>query len=179
MTGEERSSVDDLIARHYDELRLIAHSRLRRERAGETLQTTGLVNEAYLRLLKDATLSFANRAHFLGIAAQAMREILVERARARGAAKRGGARARVTLEDNLAPSPGASVDVLALDEALERLHALDPQQARIVEARFFGGLTIEETAEALAISPATVKRDWSVARAWLFRELSPGAGGAP
>jgi len=163
----------------YQELRRIAAGYLRRERPGHTLQATALVNEAYLRLLKDATLSFANRAHFLGIAAQAMREILVERARARGAAKRGGARARVTLEDNLAPSPGASVDVLALDEALERLHALDPQQARIVEARFFGGLTIEETAEALAISPATVKRDWSVARAWLFRELSPGAGGAP
>ncbi|RPJ85603.1 MAG: RNA polymerase subunit sigma-70, partial [Acidobacteria bacterium] len=113
----------------YSELRRIAGGYLRRERPGQTLQATALVNEAYLRLLKDASLSFANRAHFLGIAAQAMREILVERARARGAAKRGGQRARVTLEESLAQSPAASVDVLALNRALDRLNDCDPQQA--------------------------------------------------
>jgi RNA polymerase sigma factor (TIGR02999 family) len=131
------------------------------------------VNEAYVRLVGQHP-RFQNRAHFCAIAANAMRQILVERARARHAQKRGGGAARVTLDEGLARSPEPTVDLEALDEALTRLTALDPQQARIVELRFFGGLTVEETAEALAVSPATVKRHWSVARAWLARELDLG-----
>jgi RNA polymerase sigma factor (TIGR02999 family) len=124
-----------------------------------------------VRLAKDSRLSFQNRAHLLGIAARAMREILVERARARDAGKRGGRRERVTLDEGMLPAAAEQVDVLALHEALDRLAAADPKQARIVELRFFGGLTVEETAEVLTISPATVKRGWTVARAWLYREI--------
>jgi RNA polymerase sigma factor (TIGR02999 family) len=156
----------------YGELRRIAARYLRRERTGHSLQATALVHDAYLRLLKDEDLSFQNRAHFLGIAARSMRQILVEHARARDAAKRGGERRRVTLDESVAAGEPRDVDLLALDAALERLAARDAQHARIVELRFFGGLTNEETAEALNVSPATVKRAWAVARAWLFRELS-------
>ena len=135
------------------------------------------MHEAYLRLLKDASLSFENRAHFLGIAARAMREILIEHARARTARKRGGGAVRLTLDDLLAPVPSPSIDVLALDEALQRLARLDERHARVVELRYFGGLSVEETAAALSLSPATVKRAWTLARAWLYRELT-GAGPA-
>lgn len=155
----------------YDELRRLAAGYLRRERPGQTLQPTALVNEAYLRLVKDKNLAWQNRAHFMAIAAHSMRQILVDRARARGSLKRGGSRRRITLSEAAAAAEGLSVDVIAIDESLDRLAALDAQQARIVELRFFGGLTVEETAEALGISPATVKREWSVARAWLRREL--------
>jgi len=155
----------------YDELRRLAASYLRRERPGQTLQPTALVHEAYLRLAKARDLSWQNRSHFLAIAANSMRQILVERARGRHALKRGGARERITLDEGRLAAPAPEVDVLALDQALTRLAALDAEQARIVELRYFGGLTIEEVAETLDRSPATVKRAWTVARAWLHREL--------
>ena len=167
----DRQSLDSLLPIVYQELRRLAASYLRRERPGQTLQPTALVNEAYLRLLKDRPDRWQNRAHFCAIAAHSMRQILIERARARGALKRGGVRARVTLDDALVAGSDRSIDLIALDHALEKLAALDPVQARLVELRFFGGLTIEETAEALDMSPATVKRHWTVARAWLAREL--------
>jgi RNA polymerase sigma factor (TIGR02999 family) len=157
----------------YDELRRIADRYMRRERPGQTLQATALVNEAYVRLANERPREFANRTHFVAIAALSMRQILVEKARRRNAAKRGGAAHRITLDDrNLdAASIPADIDVLALDEALTRLAALDPEHARIVELRYFGGLTVEETAEVLGSSPATVKRHWAMARAWLKKEL--------
>lgn len=155
----------------YHELRRVAAGYLRRERPGQTLQATALVHEAYLRLLREQHVSWQNRAHFCAIAANSMRQILVERARARNAAKRGGGFQRITLDDALAPADAAGVDVEALDEALARLAKLDADQARLVELRYFGGLTIEETAEVLDVSPATVKRSWTVAKAWLKKEL--------
>jgi RNA polymerase sigma factor (TIGR02999 family) len=167
--------VDALLPVVYEELRRLAAAYLRRERPGQTLQPTALVHEAYLRLMKDRPDRWQNRAHFCAIAAHSMRQILIERARARGAQKRGGAQPRVTLDEAIVAADGSdspSVDLVALDDALQRLEALDPQQARLVELRFFGGLTIEETAEAMKISPATVKRHWTVARAWLARELA-------
>ena len=157
------------------ELHQIARRCMAGERAEHGLQPTALVNEAYLRLLKDDPARWQNRAHFCAIAAHSMRQILIERARARGALKRGGAQPRVTLDEGLIAGADRSVDLVALDEALERLETIDPEQARLVELRFFGGLTIEETAEAMDISPATVKRHWTVARAWLARELAGGA----
>jgi len=168
-----QAACDELFPLVYAELRRIAAREMRREKPGRTLQTTALVHEAYLRLLKDASLSFENRAHFLGIAARAMREILIEHARARSARKRGGGAVRLTVDDLVAPAP--SIDVLALDEALQRLARLDERHARVVELRYFGGLSVEETASALGVSPATVKRDWTLARAWLFREMT-GSG---
>jgi RNA polymerase sigma-70 factor, ECF subfamily len=156
----------------YDELRRLARHYLRGERAGQSLQPTALVNEAYVRLARERVHAWRNRAHFCAIAAQSMREILVERARARNAAKRGGSRIRVTLDEAI-PAPGAddSVDVLALDDMLRKLGDMDAQLVKIVELRFFGGLSIEESAEALGVSASTVKRGWSVAKAWLKREL--------
>lgn len=168
------AAVDEFVPVLYAELRRVAARALRRERPGQTLQPTALVHEAYLRLLKDDTLTFENRSHFLAIAARSMRQILVERARARGARKRGGGRRQVTLDEGVAAGRPRAVELLALDEALERLHVIDPAQAQIVELRFFGGLTNEEAAAALGVSPATVKRGWAVARAWLYRELSAG-----
>ena len=167
----DQLALDQLLPVVYAELRRIAGRYVRREREGGTLQATALVHEAYMRLAKDTDLSFQNRAHLLGIAARAMREILVERARARGARKRGGGDIRVTLDEAMIADGAAPVDTLALHTALEKLAAIDRQQEQIVELRFFGGLTIEETAEVLAVSPATVKRGWAVARAWLYREV--------
>jgi RNA polymerase sigma factor (TIGR02999 family) len=167
----EQQSLDSLLPIVYQELRRLAAGYLRRERPGQTLQPTALVHEAYLRLMKDRPDRWKNRAHFCAIAAHSMRQILIERARARGALKRGGAQPRVTLDEALVAGGTQSFDILALDDALERLGALDPEQARLVELRFFGGLTVEETAEAMSISPATVKRHWAIARAWLAREL--------
>lgn len=156
----------------YDELRRLAAGYLRRERPGQTIQATALVHEAYLRLIAEQPHQWNDRTHFLAVAALSMRQILVQRARRRNAAKRGADPERITLDDRLLASPGSSpVDMLALDEALNRLTALDAQQARIVELRYFGGLTVEEIAETLDISPATVKRHWTLARAWLKREL--------
>jgi RNA polymerase sigma factor (TIGR02999 family) len=166
------AALEELVPLVYAELRRIAARYMRHERQGQSLQATALVHEAYIRLLKDEDLSFESRAHFLGIAARSMRQILVEHARARDADKRGGERRRITLDESVASGQPADVDLLALDEALERLAGHNADHARIVELRFFGGLTNEETAEALGISPATVKRAWAVARAWLFRELT-------
>ena len=163
-----------LIPLVYDELRRLAAHYLRRERPGQTLQATALVHDVYLRLLKDSHLSWQNRAHFFGIAARSMRQILIERARARRAAKRGGDRVRVTFDPGLIVAVPESIDLEALDDALTRLAALDPDLAGVVEVRFFGGLSIEETAEALSVSPATVKRRWTLAKAWLAREMDGG-----
>jgi RNA polymerase sigma factor (TIGR02999 family) len=163
--------VDELLPIVYQELRRLAASYLRRERPGQTLQPTALVHEAYLRLMKDRPERWQNRAHFCAIAAHSMRQILIERARARGAQKRGGAQPMVTLDEALVAGASPSVDLVALDEALGRLEQIDPEQARLVELRFFGGLTVEETADAMDISPATVKRHWTIAKAWLAREL--------
>jgi len=170
--GDDRQSLDSLLPIVYQELRRLAASYLRRERPGQTLQPTALVHEAYLRLLKDRPDRWQNRAHFCAIAAHSMRQILIEKARARDALKRGGGGPRVTLDEALVGGGELSIDLVALDEALERLAAIDAGQARLVELRFFGGLTVEETAEALHISPATVKRHWTLARAWLARELA-------
>jgi RNA polymerase sigma factor (TIGR02999 family) len=155
----------------YEELRRLARRYMARERAGKTLQATALVNEAYLKLMKEKQAAWHSRAHFCAIAAGAMREILVEKARARAALKRGGSRVRVSLSEQLPAEQHSSLDMLALHEALERLSVLDPQLVRIVELRFFGGLTVEETAEALRVSTATVKRAWAMAKAWLRREM--------
>jgi RNA polymerase sigma factor (TIGR02999 family) len=163
----------------YDELRRIARRYVGRERPGQTLQATALVNEAFLQLSAERTRQFQNRAHFVAIAALSMRQILVQRARARNAAKRGGGGRRVTLDERVVEqargaAAGANhdaADLVALDDALTRLAALDPEQARVVELRYFGGLTVEETAEALDVSPATVKRQWAMARAWLKLQL--------
>ena len=168
--GDEQA-LATLVPLVYDELRRLAARYLRRERPGQTLQATALVHDVYLRLLQDSNLSWQNRAHFFGIAARSMRQILIERARTRGAAKRGGSRIRVTLDPGLVAVEAQSLDLEALDEALTRLEAFDPELARVVEVRFFGGLSIEETAEAVGLSPATVKRRWTLAKAWLAREL--------
>jgi len=157
----------------YDELRRLAAAYMRRERPGQTLQATALVHEAYLRLAGAGT-PWKNRQHFVGIAARSMRQILVERARARGAQKRWAGLDRVSISDSLAIAANEEAMLPALDEALERLEAIDAEQARIVELRFFAGLSVEETADALALSPATVKRRWALARAWLFREIGGG-----
>src|SRR5215813_1210664 len=159
---------DDLTPVVYRELRKIAAAYLRRERPGQTLQATALVHEAYLRLA-GAGSPWQNERHFVGIAARSMRQILVERARARGAQKRWAGLNRVSLSDTLAAAADPEPMLPALDEALTRLEAIDPQQARIVELRFFAGLSIEEAADALGISPATLNRRWSLARAWLLR----------
>lgn len=168
----DRAALADLMPLLYNELRQAARRAMRRERSGQTLQATALVHEAWLRLAAADSLDAHDRAHFLAIAATVMRRILVERARARRAAKRGGHRDRVTLDEGLLPATERPPDLLALDAALERLAALDADQARIVELRFFGGLSIEETAGLLDLSPATVKRRWALARAFLIRELA-------
>lgn len=169
MTAGQNPS--DLMPLVYDELRRIAAGYMSRERAGQTIQATALVNEAFVRLAAERPREFANRKHFVAIAALSMRQILVQRARARRAAKRGGQPDRVTLDDALLADTGRSIDLVALDEALTRLAALDPEQARLVELRYFGGLSIEETADAMDVSPATVKREWAMARAWLKQAL--------
>ncbi|HVH27370.1 MAG TPA: ECF-type sigma factor [Vicinamibacterales bacterium] len=162
---------DELAGQVYQELRRLAAAYMRRERPGQTLQATALVHEAYLRLAGAGT-PWRDERHFVGIAARSMRQILVERARARGALKRWGGLDRVSLMESLVAAAGEDAMLPALDEALTRLEAIDPEQARIIELRFFGGLSIEDAAAALDISPATLKRRWSLARAWLFRELT-------
>jgi RNA polymerase sigma-70 factor (ECF subfamily) len=156
----------------YDELRRLAHHYLRQERRDHTLQSTALVHEAYLRLAGQNPPQWQNRAHFFGIAAHIMRQILVEYARGRSTAKRGGGACRLTLDEALALPQQMDVDVVELDKALTGLAELDAQQSRIVELRYFAGLTIEDTSEVLGISPATVKRDWVTARAWLYRAMT-------
>ena len=161
---------DEVVRLAYDELRRIAHRHLRGERPGHTLQTTALVNEAYLRMIEIDRMQWRDRAHFFAMAATLMRRILVDYARQRVRDKRGGGLTIVPLDSHDAPAP-AGIDIGALDTALERLAALDAQQARIVELRFFGGLTVDETAQALSLSPSTIKRDWASAKAWLLVEL--------
>ena len=168
------SSADQLVPAVYNELRRLAAAYMRRERPGQTLQATALVHEAFMRLAGPEH-PWKDRNHFLAIAARSMRQILVERARARGAQKRWAGLDRVSLTESLIKGAEEDAMLPALDEALNRLERLDPEQARIVELRYFAGLGIEETADALGISPATLKRRWALARAWLFRELSdPG-----
>lgn len=156
----------------YDELARLAHSFLRRERPGHTLNTLALVHEAFLKLVDQDRVEWRGRGHFFGVAAQAMRRILVDHARARLRIKRGGGVAAVTLLDEMAIQPDRSGEIVAIDRLLERLSSFDPRAARVVECRFFAGLSVEETAEALEMGSATVKRSWAIARAWLQRELS-------
>jgi len=163
-----------LIPLVYDELHRLARHQMRHERPDHTLQATALVHEAYLRLVNQPQRTWQNRAHFIAVGAQVMRRILVDYARARRTSKRGTAPQKVPLEEPLLFTEEQSDDLVSLDEALERLAQFDERQSRIVELRFFGGLTVEETAEALGISSKTVKRDWTVARAWLRREVSKG-----
>ena len=155
----------------YDEMRRLAHRYLRRERPGHTLQSTALVHEAFVRLTGNALPQWEDRAHFFGIAAHLMRQILVEYARSRNAGKRGGAAIRLALENVEEPSATPDLDIVALDDALNDLARIDSQQSRVVELRFFSGLSIEDTAQVLGISESTVKRDWNTARVWLYREL--------
>jgi RNA polymerase sigma factor (TIGR02999 family) len=169
----DRTALDDMLPSIYGELKQLARVYLSRERADHTLQPTALVHEAYLSLTQQRTVDWRNRAQFLGVAAGAMRRVLLHHAETRNAQKRQGTLERVTLDEALeALEQQATVDVLDLNRALDRLASLDPRQARIVELRIFGGLSIEETAEVIDISPATVKRDWNVARLWLRRELT-------
>ena len=167
-----KESLDQLMPIVYDELRRRAARYLRGEQAGHTLQTTALIHEAYVRLVDQRNMQWQNRAHFFGIAAQMMRRILVDHARSKKRVKRGGSEIRVSLDDVIVAAKGQDLDIVALDEALDRLAQLDEQQSRVVELRFFSGLSVEETAEVMGISKSTVKRDWSMAKAWLHRELS-------
>lgn len=164
-------ALDKLMPLVYGELRRLAQQYLRRERPDHTLQPTALVHEAYFRLVDQRNVSWQNRAHFFGIAAQVMRRILVDYARRHGAAKRGGSVVKVSLDQVTSGAVDRPDDLVAVDEALNRLAAIDPRQGRIVELRIFSGLTVEETAQVLHISPATVKREWSMAKAWLSREI--------
>ena len=170
-SGGDQGALDHLIPAVYDELHRVAAAYLRREPAGHTLQPTALVHEAYLRLVDESRVDWHSRAHFFGAAARLMRQILVDHVRRRHAAKRGGGAFKVTIDEASASYAPPDLDLLALDSALTELAALDPQQSRVVEMRFFGGLSIEETAEVLAVSPATVKRDWTTAKAFLRRRL--------
>ena len=168
----DKEALDQLMPIVYEELRRQAARYLRNESPGHTLQTTALIHEAYVRLVDQRHVHWQNRAHFFGIAAQLMRRILVDHARTKKRVKRGGSDIKVSLGDADVAVKGQDLDVVALDEALQRLAAIDEQQARVVELRFFSGLSVEETAEVMSISKATVKRDWSMAKAWLHRELS-------
>jgi RNA polymerase sigma-70 factor, ECF subfamily len=173
----EQSALAALTAAVYDELRGLAGAYLTRERRGHTLQPTALVNEAFLALMQ-GPVEAKDRAHFFAIAANVMRRVLVDHARTRGAAKRGGGKDRVELHSAVAIVPEADVEVLALDEAMQRLAALDERQARIVELRFFGNLTVDEVAEVVGVSKRTVESDWTLARAWLHRELTGRKSGS-
>jgi RNA polymerase sigma factor (TIGR02999 family) len=167
----DREAAERLAVALYDELRRIARHHMRRERGNHTLQTTALVNEAYLRLT-GVRMEYEDRVHFFAFAAQTMRRVLVDHARSRGYAKRGGGAAAIALEDGAMALPDRSAEIVALDEALFELARRDPRKARVIELRFFGGLSVEETAIALSVSPQTVLRDWSLAKAWLTRELN-------
>ena len=169
--GDE-SALERLMPIVYAELRRLAHRYMNREREGHTLQTTALVNEAFLKLIDSSRVRWQNRAHFFAVSAQLMRRILVDFARSRHYQKRGGAAQRVSLDGALLVSVARSGDLIALDDALTALAAIDKRKSEVVELRFFGGLSVEETAEALKVSPDTVMRDWRLAKAWLLRELS-------
>ena len=168
----DQGALDRLVPLVYAELHRLAKSYMRKERAGQTLQTTALIHEAYLRLIDASQVQWQNRAHFFGVAAHIMRQILVAMARERGAQKRGGGVRQISLDEGLIVSQEKDEDLVAIDEALSALAEVDARKAKVVELRFFGGLTEEETAEALKVSPETVRRDWRIARAWLRRKLS-------
>ena len=168
----QSEALDRLLPLVYDELRRIAGRYLRKERQDHTLQTTALVHEAYIRLIDQNQANWQNRAQFFGVAAQMMRRILVDHARGHTADKRGGGIAKLSLDEAIEIAEQREVDLIALDDALNTLAQLDEQQCRVVELRFFGGLTVEEVAEVMKLSPATIKREWSMAKAWLHRELS-------
>jgi len=169
--GDE-AALEQLMPLVYDELRRLAKRYMGRQRPGHTLQATALVNEAYLRLIDSNRVRWQNRAHFFAVSAQLMRRILVDFARARNNLKRGGGVQHITLDNNLDIAPGRDLDLMALDDALKTLAELNKRQSQVVELRYFGGLSEEEAAEVLNISTRTVRRDWSLARAWLYRELS-------
>jgi len=170
----DQAALEKLMPLVYAELHRLAKRHMRHEHAGHTLQTSALVNEAYLRLVDAHGVRWQNRAHFFAVSAQIMRRILVDFARARQNLKRGGGAIQVTLDEGLVVSQESGADLLALDDALEKLAILNPRQSRVVELRYFGGLNEEEVAEALNVSPRTVRHDWSLARACLYRELSRG-----
>ncbi len=174
----DQAALEQLTPLVYSELHRLAHRYLGRERKGHTLQTTALVHEAYLRLIDQKEVRWQNRAHFFAIAAQMMRRILVDYARSRNVAKRGGGARQVSLDEAMDVSDERAADVIALDEALKSLSDLDQRKGRIIELRFFGGLSIEETAEVLGVSPGTVMRDWTFAKAWLQREINKGGPNA-
>ena len=174
----DQQALERLTPLVYAELRRLASRHLRRERSGHTLQSTALVHEAYLRLVDQRSVRWQNRAHFFGIAAQMIRRILVDYARGRHTAKRGADACKLSLDEAIGTPAQRDLNLVALDDALQNLAALDPQQSRIVELKFFGGLSIEEIAEVLGISPATVKRDWAVAKAWLYRYISGATDGS-
>jgi RNA polymerase sigma factor (TIGR02999 family) len=168
----DSAALDALLPLVYDELRRLAQGYLSHEQPGHTLSSTALVHEAYLRLVKQKDVTWQNRAHFFAVAARMMRRILVDHARSHNYAKRGGGAMTLSLDESLVPAaPQRDLDLVALDDALEALARLDERQSRMVELRFFGGLSIEETSEVLGVSAPTVKRDWASARAWLFREI--------
>ena len=169
----DKSALGYLAPKVYDELRRMARRYMRNERAGNTLQTTALANEAYLRLVDANVADWNDRVHFFAVSAQMMRRILVDRARARRSEKRGGAFRKVNLDDSPEISDSKDREILAVDEALKLLQATDPRKAEVVELRFFGGLSVEETATILRVSPQTVMRDWKLAKAWLVREIKP------
>ena len=173
---DDRQSVNSLLPVVYQELRRLAANYLRRERPGQTLQPTALVHEAYLRLMKDKPGRWQSRAHFFGIAAQLMRRILIDHARSHLRQKRGGEQQKVSLDEAVVFSEDKGEELMAVDQALDRLAQLDPRQARVVEMRFFAGLSVEEIAAVLGVSPKTVKRDWSVAKAWLYADLKERYG---
>jgi RNA polymerase sigma-70 factor (ECF subfamily) len=168
----DRQALERLVPRVQKELRRLARRYMAGERADHPLQTTALINEAYIRLIEWKKLHWENRAHFFAVAAQLMRRILVDAARARGSAKRGGGTAETTLDEGCVVQPGKSRDLLALDEALTRLAQIDERKSRVVELRFFGGLSVGETAMVLGSSERTVLREWNLARAWLYREVT-------
>ena len=173
----DRAAMDQLLPLVYDELRRLAQSYLRSERSGHTLQGTALVHEAYLRLIDQKVVQWQSRTHFFAIAAQMIRRILVDHARGHNASKRGAGAPRLSLDDAMGIAEKRDLDLIALDDALSHLAQLDPDQSRIVELRFFGGLSIEETAAVVGVSVATVNREWSAAKAWLFREIRRGGAG--
>jgi len=168
----DTAALDELMPLVYEELRRLAHQCMSRERPGHTLQTSALVNEAYLRLVDQKNIHWQDRAHFFGIAARLMRQVLVDHARKRRYAKRGGDARRVPLDEAMIVSEERAADVVALDEALKSLAEIDPRKSQIVELRFFGGLSIEEAAEVLKVSPGTIMREWTLAKAWLRREMT-------
>ncbi len=171
----DRAALDHLISHVHTELHRLAHIYLSRERPGQTLQTSALVNEAYLRLIDASHVDWQDRAHFFAVAATVMRQVLIQYARVRHARKHGGGAIRVEFSEALVPSPERDADLIALDDALNGLARSDPREARVVELRFFGGLTESETAHVLGVSDRTVRREWDHARAWLLRELKRGA----